>query len=74
MTPDVIAAQVESLRAWAQMWMLAETSGSEEVAFLMNRAAKIMETGQVPPGEADAPSSFPAPTVQSDVSPEPPED
>lgn len=42
MSPDVIAAQANTLRTWAEEWARREDPGSSEVAFLLLRTARMM--------------------------------
>lgn len=43
MTPEVIKAQVETLRTWAEQWSHEDKEGCAEVAMLLKRAAKMGE-------------------------------
>lgn len=43
MTPEVIKAQTDTMRTWAEQWSHENKEGCAEVAMLLRRAAKMGE-------------------------------
>ena len=54
MRVEIIRSQSDSLMEWAAMWEADPASGSNEVGFLLRRAARLMK-GQVDDAEPNAP-------------------
>lgn len=44
---DIATTQAETLRTWAEQWSRDGTSGSDEVAFLLSRVARLMGKGAI---------------------------